>query len=158
MSGNGRLYRPGDIPPAALDTSSSLRLRSFSWKPTDRPQGALIADRSGSLRVQLANNTISILVLPADLSTGDYRAGDKVTFRAIRAHCTTGAGSHSAFVLACSLQHLAPVDHRPPQHPRVNSLVEPTPEESDRIQRVLKLAPRAFPTPSRGIVAVRGPS
>ncbi len=36
--------------------------------------------------------------------------------------------------------------------------MEPTPKESDRIQRVLKMAPRAFPTPSRGIVAVRGPS
>ncbi len=81
MSGNGRLYRPGDIPPAALDTSSPLRLGSFSWKPTDRPQGALIAGLSGSLRVQLANITLSIPVLPADLSTGDYRAGDKVTFR-----------------------------------------------------------------------------
>ncbi len=94
---------------------------------------------------------------PADLSSGDYRAGDKVTFRAIRAHCTTGAGSHSPFVLVCSLQHLAPVDHRPLQHPRVTSIVEPTPK-SDRIQRVLKMAPRAFPTPSRGIVVVRGPS
>jgi hypothetical protein len=106
----------------------------------------------------LANSTLSIPVLPADLSSGDYRAGDKVTFRAIRAHCTTGAGSHSAFVLACSLQHLAPVDHRPPQHPRVTSIVEPTIEESDRIQRVLKMAPRAFPTSSRGIVVVHGPS
>jgi hypothetical protein len=117
-----------------------------------------VADLFGSLRIQLANNTLTIPVLPADLASGDYRAGDKFTVRAIRAHCTTGPRSHSAFALACNMQHLAPVDPRPPQHTRVASIVEPTPKEPDRIQRVLKMAPRAFPTPSRGIVAVSGPS
>jgi hypothetical protein len=51
MSGNGRLYRSSDIPPAALDISPPLRLGSFSWKRTDRPHGVLIAELSKSLRV-----------------------------------------------------------------------------------------------------------
>ena len=51
MSCNGRFYRPSDIPPATQDNSSPLRLGSFTLKPTDRPQGVLIAHLSGSLRV-----------------------------------------------------------------------------------------------------------
>ncbi len=91
----------------------------------------MVPDRAGSLRAQLANNTLTIPMLPLDLTSGDYRAGDKVTFRVIRAHCTIGMGSHSAFTLACNLKHLAPVDSRPPQHPRVTSIVESTLEEPD---------------------------
>lgn len=101
----------------------------------------------------------TILVLPLDLTFGDYRVGDKVNFRDIRAHCTIGLGNHSTFALACNFTHLAPVDSRSPhQLPWATIIEEPTSEETYRLQRILKLASRAFPTPYRGTTAVRGPS
>ena len=103
-------YRTGDIPPTPQD---------FHWKPTDRPQSTLVPNRAGSLRAQFANNTLTIPVLPLVLTSGDYyRAGDnKVAFRVIKAHCSIGLGSHSAFSLACNMKHLIPVDSRPPLAP-----------------------------------------
>lgn len=53
MSGNGRLYRSGNIP-STQDESSPLQLGAFTWKPTDRPQGTLVPDRAWSLHAQLA--------------------------------------------------------------------------------------------------------
>lgn len=81
-----------------------------------------------------------------------------MTFRVARAHCTIDPGSHIAFALACSFKQLAPLHSHPPQHPRVFGIEEPTPKEVDRLHRVLKLAYHAFPTPSTGITALRGPS
>ena len=90
MSGNGRFRPTTDLLLADQDSAPAIQLGHFNWQPSDRPQGVLISDRSGHLRVQLANSTVSLPIRPSDLIASDIRLNDKVSFRVARAHTTIG--------------------------------------------------------------------